>query len=224
MEKKGKLKTACIITAASVSVAAFVVVGFYKPIKKIDINNMSADVLVYDKDICEISDEYKKISEFDKDTLFMHDVKDSNNSDEYASIVIPGVSTNYELGYGNQCITYDKTDEFLRNLSVQNNEADGIPDRGYLHTAVQKDVNLENVSVISVKSDYIFRGFSLEVKKNDGGEGYTLYVKNPRTSIFNNTAGYKQHFVDVEPCNITKVIAVTGSEEKVIYEKMSKKS
>ncbi|MCR5630060.1 hypothetical protein [Eubacterium sp.] len=224
MKKKEIIKKAGIIIAASACVATFIIVGFYKPLKKIDINNMSADVFVYDKNICEVSDEYKNIKKFDKDTLFLKDIDVKNTSDEYATIVIPGVSTDGELGYGNSSNTNDTTEKFIKQISADNLKYEGFIDRGYLHTAIQKDVDLKKLSVIRVKSDYLFRGFSLDVKKNSDGEGYTLYVKNPRTSIFNNSADNKEFLVDIETCMITKVIAVTGSDEKVIYEKKDVKS
>ena len=196
------------IAAACIGVVVVVLFGLYAPISKVGSNDLHAGVEVFDKQDCAIGSDGLKMEEFKGEMVLINDGDSTNDSEKYVPVIIPEFS---------RVDDYDgliSDDDLSRICSDQRYEGNGaIKMEGYqgTGTAIQEGTDFEKVSVIRIFSDKILKGYSLSV------EGDTLYIKNPRTTLFNNTSKTQGYFCDVELQEITKVVVVSGNDEEVIY-------
>ncbi|WP_288885145.1 zf-HC2 domain-containing protein [uncultured Eubacterium sp.] len=197
------------IAAACIGVVVVLLFGLYAPIKSISSEDLNVGVEVLDKQDCAIGSDGMKMEEFKGEMVLINDGDSENKSEKYVPVIIPGFSK--VDGYDGLI----SESELSRIGSDQRYEGNGrmVYAGGYqgTGTAIQEGTEFEKVSVIRFYSDKIIKGYSISVK------GDTLYIKNPRTTLFNNTSKTQGYFCDVELQEITKVVVVSGNDEEVIY-------
>lgn len=201
------------IAVAAIGIVAILIIGLFAPIGRIGSNDLSAKVFVVDRTGCEINGDYKNMEEFIGETLFINDVDSNNTSDKYALIDIPGFSKyNVEVidtQIGSGYNVHDQAEHNYYNAGFVG---------GYSQTAIQEGADFKKLSIISLESNKIVKGYSLDVRANDD-DTYTLVIKNPRTSLLNNTSSASEVFMDVELVDISKVVVKNGGSEEVLYER-----
>ncbi|HAV90951.1 MAG TPA: hypothetical protein DCW44_06735 [Eubacterium sp.] len=196
------------IAAICIGIMAVVLFGLYAPINRVRSSDLHVGVEVFDKKDCAIGSDGMKMEEFKGEMVLINDGDSENNSEKYVPIIIPDFSK--VDGYDGLI----SEDELIRIGSDQRYEGNGwMKKSGYqgTGTAIQEGTDFEKVSVIRIYSDKILKGYSLSVK------GDTLYINNPRTTLFNNTSKTQGYFCDVELQDITKVVVVSGNDEEIIY-------
>lgn len=195
------------ISAACIGVVVVLLFGLFAPIKSVNSEDLVAGVQVFDKQDCAIGSDGMKMEEFKGEMVLINDGDSGNKSEKYVPVIIPGFSKvdNYD-----GLISEDDLHKIYSNQLYEGNGiryAVGYQETG---TAIQEGTDFEKVSVIKVFSNKIIKGYSLSVK------GDTLYIKNPRTTLFNNTSETQCYFCEVVLQEINKVVLVNGGKEEVI--------